>query len=133
MDSIGSTGRWIEDGRAKVRDGELVLAGGGKQEVKERMGLNWVCVVSWNEDSDNNKGENSKGTSSMKNGIYPSRKDLDMYFMDSSFSSSSSNNDDFDETEGDIDDRDANVEDGEYEKSQEPLYPGLYRALNQRE
>lgn len=97
-----------------------------------------------NNDNDNN----SRGTSS--NGTFPSRKDLDMNFMDSSSSSSSDDerrqqgrrgqqefrehfsadyddDDDFDETTGNqiCGDEDA---DGEGQE-QEPLYPGLYRAL----
>ena len=42
MDSIGSMGRWIvvlleKIGGAKVRDGELVFAGRGKEEIKDEM------------------------------------------------------------------------------------------------
>ena len=99
-----------------------------------------------NEDNDKakDKDKNSKGTSTM-NGIFPTRKDLDMNFLDSSSSSDDDdddgrrgrrvadqgiteefNDDDFDES---VRHTDADVEEGEYEEPQEPLYPGLYRAL----
>jgi hypothetical protein len=45
--------------------GSLVL-GRGKEDVKDGMGMG---RFSWNEDSDN-KDKNSKGTSSMMNGIF---------------------------------------------------------------
>jgi hypothetical protein len=50
MDSIWSMGRWIvallkKMGRVKVRDGGLVLARRGKEEVKDGMSLNWVIWV----------------------------------------------------------------------------------------
>jgi hypothetical protein len=51
------------------------------------------------------------------------------YVIHGLFSTSSSDDNDFDETVGDIYDRDADIEDGGYEKPQEPLYPGPYRAL----
>jgi hypothetical protein len=51
-------------GKAKVRDGKFGIR--GKEDVKDGMGMG---RFSWNEDSDN-KDKNSKGTSSMMNGIF---------------------------------------------------------------
>ena len=163
-DSIGSMGSVDSsdaDAEEEEEDGEgesggwgIGISGWGKGGSKGwdgfKLGMgrfswnirsNHSNIRSGNEDSDN-KDKISKGTSSTMNGIFPSRKDLDMNFMDSSSSSSSDdddkrqgrrvadqgiteefNDDDFD---GDADDRYA---DGEYEEPQEPLYPGLYRAL----
>ena len=95
------------------------------------------------------KGTSTSTTTTMKNGIFPSRKDLDMNFMDSSSSSSDDDDDDDDKRRGrrrandqgiteefddddddfDVDDRDGEDGEYEYEEPQEPLYPGLYRAL----
>ena len=49
------------------------------------------------------------------------------YVFHGPFSSSSSDND-FDEIAGDIDNRDADVEDREYEKPREPFYRALYAS-----
>ena len=128
--------------------------GGGKGWDGFKFGMgrfSWAIgsghsnIRNGNRSSDNNKDKDSK-TTSTTNGIFPSRKDLDMNFMDSSSSSSSSdeqqgrtveqriteefnhdNDDDFDESVRHTgDDEDGDEGDGE---PQEPLYPGLYRAL----
>ena len=133
-------GRW---GKGGYKGWEGFKLGMGR--FSWNISSNHSNVRNGNEDGDKNKDKSSKGTSSstMMNGIFPSRKDLDMNFMDSSSSSSDGdderqgrlvadqgiteefNDDDFDETA----DRDADEEDGEYEEPQGPLYPGLYRAL----
>ena len=171
-DSIGSLGSVDSsdaDAEEEEEDGEegwgIGLSGWGKGGFKGwegfKLGMgrfswnissNHSNVRNGNEDSDKNKDKNSKGTTtSTMNGIFPTRKDLDMNFMDSSSSSSDDdvvdderrgrrvadhgiteefNDDDFDETVPHADDRDADDgEDEEYEEPQEPLYPGLYRAL----
>ena len=135
---IGFSG-WGKGGNSKGWDGFKLGMGRFSWNIRS----NHSNIRNGNEDSDN-KDKNSKGTSST-NGIFPSRKDLDMNFMDSLSSSSddddgrprqrvtdqgiteefNDDDDDFDETVGD-DDRE---QDGEYEEPQEPLYPGLYRAL----
>ena len=84
-----------------------------------------------------------KGTGS-SNGVFPSRKDLDMNFMEGSSSSSEEDErqrhtaeqgitEEFygDDDEFDYDDfnETGSQRDGEEEQQEEPLYPGLYRAL----
>ena len=75
-------------------DGELVLngKGGSKGWMSLQVGYGSIQL----EIKTCNKDKNSKGTSSMMNGIFPSRKDLVSLF-------SSSSSDDFDETVGDRD------------------------------
>lgn len=135
--------------------------GGGKGWDGFRMGMSrfsWTIgssssnIRDVNDTTGNNKNINathSKGTSSSSNsnGTFPSRKDLDMNFMDSS--SSSSDDDlqrgptttaEYTEEFMDCDDSDdfdpdgvqkpvVDDEGGGERQQLEPLYPGLYRAL----
>ena len=162
-DSIGSMGsvdssdadaeEEDEDGKDGSEGWGIGFGGWGKGGSKGWDGFKLgMGRFSWNirsnVDDKKDKDKNSKGTSSTTttgmNGIFPSRKDLDMNFMDSSSSSDDDDDDDgrragrriadqgikeefdFDETLDDTVDRE---EDGEYEEPQEPLYPGVYRAL----
>ena len=160
-DSIGSIGS-VDSSDADVEEEMedegwgIGISGWGKGGSKGwdgfRLGMgrfSWNIksnsnIRNGNEDSDNNKDKNSKGPSSVLNGIFPSRKDLDMNFMDSSSTSSSDDDDDDNERRGrrmandgiteefnddDFDETVDDAEDREYEEPQEPLYPGLYRAL----
>ena len=77
-----------------MMDGELVLngKGGSKGWMSLQVGYGSIQL----EIKTCSKDKNPKGTSSMMNGIFPSRKDLVSLF-------SSSSSDDFDEIVGDRD------------------------------
>jgi hypothetical protein len=161
-DSIGSVDSSDADAEEEEEDGEdegweIGISGWGKGGSKGwngfKLGMgrfSWTIGSSHSNDRNRNEvrdngnnGKDSKGTTT--NGSFPSRKDLDMNFMDSPSSSSSDDerrgravkqpmaeefndddDDDFDESIRHVGDEDA---DGEDEERQEPLYPGLYRAL----
>jgi hypothetical protein len=146
-------------GRARARDGELVSADGGKEEVKDEMGLSWVWVDSVGISDQiipifemgmriaiTTRTKIRKGFPQVgKISIWISWTLLRLLPLmmkindedDECLTKASRDDDDFDENLGDTDDRDADVEGKEYEEPQEPLYPGLYTELythlNQKE
>ena len=153
QDSVGSVGSVDSsdaDAQEEEEDGEdegwgIGVSGWGKGGSSKgwdgfRLGMG---RFSWNIGSSHIRNGNEasdKDKDKDKDKDFPSRKDLDMNFMDSS--SSSSDDDDerrnravelpiteeFHDDDDDDDEgyQDADAEDGE---PQEPLYPGLYRAL----
>jgi hypothetical protein len=156
MGSVDSSDADVEEEEDEDGVNERWGFGTGWDGFKLGMGrFSWAIGSSHSNNRNRDEVSSDNKDSKETNGIFPSRKDFDMNFMDSSSSSSSSsdderrgsaieqpiteefnNDDDDDSVDNDEsvprdtgDDEDADAEYEEEGEPQEPLYPGLYRAL----